>query len=52
MSLVTANHVKSEVKELRLGNVRIVDRIVSKAEVAKLLSEADVLIRARSDEYK
>jgi len=37
-------YVRSRVKELRLSNVRVVDRIVSRAEVAKLLSEADALI--------
>jgi glycosyltransferase involved in cell wall biosynthesis len=37
-------YVKSRVKELRLSNVRVIDRIVSRTEVAKLLSEADALI--------
>jgi glycosyltransferase involved in cell wall biosynthesis len=39
-----AGYVKSRVKKLKLSNVRIIDRIVSRAEVAKLLSEADALI--------
>jgi glycosyltransferase involved in cell wall biosynthesis len=39
-----ADYVKSRVKELKLSNVRVIDRIVSRAEVAKLLSEADALI--------
>ena len=37
-------YVKSRVKELKLSNVRVIDRIVSRAEVGKLLSEADALI--------
>jgi glycosyltransferase involved in cell wall biosynthesis len=32
------------VKELKLENVKIIDKILSRDEVAKLLSEADVLI--------
>jgi len=39
-----AGYVKFRVKELKLNNVRIIDRIVSRSEVAKLLSEADALI--------
>ena len=39
-----AGYVKSRVKELKLNNVRVIDRIVSRSEVAKLLSEADALI--------
>jgi len=39
-----AGYVKSRVKELKLSNVRVIDRIVSRAEVAKQLSEADALI--------
>jgi glycosyltransferase involved in cell wall biosynthesis len=39
-----AGYVKSRVKEFRLSNVIVIDRIVSRAEVAKLLSEADALI--------
>jgi glycosyltransferase involved in cell wall biosynthesis len=38
------SYVKSRVKELGLSNVRVMDRIVSRAEVAKLLSEACALI--------
>lgn len=37
-------YVKCRSKELRLSNVRVVDRIVSRAEVARLLSEANVLV--------
>jgi glycosyltransferase involved in cell wall biosynthesis len=37
-------YVKSRVKELRLNNVKVIDKIFSRAEVAKLLSEADVLV--------
>jgi len=39
-----SGYVKSRVEELRLNNVKVVDRIVSRAEVAKLLGESDVLI--------
>jgi glycosyltransferase involved in cell wall biosynthesis len=39
-----APYLKARVKELKLGNVKIVDKILSRDEVAKLLSEADVLI--------
>jgi glycosyltransferase involved in cell wall biosynthesis len=38
------DYVKSRVKELKLSNVRVIDRIVSRSEVAKLLSEADALV--------
>lgn len=37
-------HVKSKVKQMKLSNVRIIDKIVSRVEVAKLLSEGDALI--------
>jgi len=39
-----APYLKARVKELKLGNVKIVDKILSRSDVAKLLSEADVLI--------
>jgi glycosyltransferase involved in cell wall biosynthesis len=39
-----APYLKSMVEELRLRNVRIMDKILSRDEVAKLLSEADALI--------
>jgi colanic acid biosynthesis glycosyl transferase WcaI len=39
-----AGHLKVRVRELKLKNVRIMDRIVSRDEVAKLLSGADALI--------
>jgi len=39
-----AGYIKSRVKKLRLNNVKVIDKIVSRAEVAKLLSAADVLI--------
>jgi len=39
-----ADYVKSKVEELRLNNVRVIDKIVSRVEVAKLLGEADVLV--------
>jgi glycosyltransferase involved in cell wall biosynthesis len=37
------------VEELRLRNVRIIDKILSRDEVAKLLSEADALILPLKD---
>ncbi|RLI19106.1 hypothetical protein DRO54_09120, partial [Candidatus Bathyarchaeota archaeon] len=39
-----ASYVKARIKELKLKNVRIIDKILSRNEVAKLLSEADALI--------
>ena len=39
-----APYLKSMVEELRLRNVRIIDKILSRDDVAKLLSEADALI--------
>jgi glycosyltransferase involved in cell wall biosynthesis len=39
-----AGYVKSLVRELKLNNVRVIDRIVSRSKVAELLSEADALI--------
>jgi glycosyltransferase involved in cell wall biosynthesis len=39
-----AQYLKTKVKELKLENVKIIDKILSRDEVAKLLSEADVLI--------
>ena len=39
-----APHLKSMVKKLKLRNVRIIDKILSRDEVAKLLSEADALM--------
>jgi len=38
------SYLKTKVKELKLGNVKIVDKILSRDEVAKLLNEADALI--------
>jgi len=37
-------YVKTRVKELRLRNVKVIDRIVSRSEVAELLSGADALL--------
>jgi glycosyltransferase involved in cell wall biosynthesis len=37
-------YLKARVRELKLGNVKIVDKILSRDDVAKLLSEADALI--------
>jgi len=39
-----ANHIKARVSELGLNNVKVIDRILSREEVAKLLNEADALI--------
>jgi colanic acid biosynthesis glycosyl transferase WcaI len=39
-----AQYLKAKAEKLKLKNVKIVDRILSRDEVAKLLSEADVLI--------
>ena len=39
-----AGYLKARVRELKLKNVKVVERIVSRDEVAKLLSEADALI--------
>jgi|YelNatPaOPRAMG01_1025707.scaffolds.fasta_scaffold03649_14 glycosyltransferase involved in cell wall biosynthesis len=39
-----APYLKAKVKELKLENVKIIDKILSRDEVAKLLSEADALI--------
>jgi len=39
-----ASYLKARVKELKLKNTKIIERIVSRGEVAKLLSEADALI--------
>jgi len=39
-----ANYLKARVKELKLKNVKIIDKILSRSEVAKLLSKADALI--------
>lgn len=39
-----AGYVKSRVKQLKLENVKVVDRVFDRAEVARFLSEADALI--------
>jgi len=39
-----ANYIKARIKELKLKNVKVIDKIISRREVAKLLSEADTLI--------
>ena len=39
-----ARHLKARVGELGLRNVKIIDKIVSRDEVARLLNEADTLI--------
>ncbi len=44
-----ASYLKKRAKELKLRNVKIVDRILSREDVAKLLSEADALILPLKD---
>ena len=44
-----ASYLKARMKELKLRNVKIVDKILSRNEVAKLLSEADALILPLKD---
>jgi len=44
-----ANHIRSKIKELDLKNVRVMDRILSREDVAKLLSQADTLILPLAD---
>jgi len=39
-----ANHIKTRINELKLNNAKIIDRILSREDVAKLLNEADTLI--------
>jgi len=39
-----SGYVRSRIRELGLNNVRVLDRIVSRVEVAELLGEADALI--------
>jgi glycosyltransferase involved in cell wall biosynthesis len=39
-----APYLKARVKELKLGNVKVMDNILSRDDVAKLLSEADAVI--------
>ena len=39
-----ADALKSKVKEMELRNVKVVDRIVSRDEVARILGEADALL--------
>lgn len=38
------NHVKVKARELGLRNVKIIDKIVSRTELAKMLNEADALL--------
>jgi colanic acid biosynthesis glycosyl transferase WcaI len=44
-----APYLKARVEELKLKNVKIVDKVLSRDEVAKLLSEADTLILPLKD---
>ena len=44
-----APQLKSTVKRLKLKNVRIIDRILSRDEVVELLSEADILVLPLKD---
>jgi len=43
------NYVKQRVAEMKLRNVRIIDRILSREEVAKLTGEADALLLPLKD---
>jgi len=44
-----ADHIKTKVKELKLNNVKIIDKVISRGEVAQLLNTADVLILPLKD---
>ena len=39
-----AQHIKNKTKTMKLKNVKIIDKILSREEVAKLLNQADALI--------
>jgi len=43
------NHVKSKAKKLALTNVKIIDKILSREEVAKLIDKADILLLPLKD---
>jgi len=43
------NYVKQRIAEMKLRNVRIIDRILSREEVAKLTGEADTLLLPLKD---
>jgi glycosyltransferase involved in cell wall biosynthesis len=43
------NYIKQRVAEMKLKNVRIIDRILSRGEVAKLIGEADALLLPLKD---
>ena len=44
-----AGYIKSRVHEIGLGNVVVIDKLLSREEVAELLSEADVLVQPLGD---
>ncbi|MEM3464079.1 MAG: glycosyltransferase family 4 protein [Candidatus Bathyarchaeia archaeon] len=44
-----ADHIRSRVSELGLRNIVVMDRLLSREEVAELLNEADVLIQPLGD---
>lgn len=39
-----AEHMRSKIKELNIKNVEVIDKVLSRHEVAELLNQADVLI--------
>ena len=43
------NHIKSKIKDLNLKNLQVIDRIISREEVAKLLNQANALILPLGD---
>jgi len=43
------NQIKSSIKRLRLKNVVVIDKLLSREEVAELLNKADVLIQPLGD---
>ena len=44
-----ANYIKTKVKKLKLKNVTIIDKLLSRKEVAKLLNQADILLQPLGD---
>jgi len=44
-----ADYIKRKIAELKLGNVLLIDKLLSREEVSELLNEADVLIQPLGD---
>jgi len=44
-----ADYIKRKIVELKLGNVLLIDKLLSREEVSELLNEADVLIQPLGD---